>query len=587
MRTAVQTTRSAPEALLCSDAGGLRTVHLCSTTVTVRRALQQLRGRPGPQGPTTGDVWHGLLDGSPRWADARRDADGPRVLVATDLGGYQQGTVLESLLSVALTLRGARPEILLCDADLPACQLTKYAKIRPRQLVRTGTAPICPPCVAAGRDAYDPLGLPVRTLGDELTDADRARIRVEVDAMDLAALEDPAAAASSAVVEHARAGALRYYGRGDLRDEKQGQDVQRLYLRSALQTELSLRRLLRRETFDIAVFHHGIYVPQGIVGEVCREEGVRVVTSNPAYRKQTLIFSHGDSYHKTMLTETADRWDHPLDPEQEEELTAYLASRRTGAGDWIHFNTRPDEEADSVFRETGLDRDRPVVGLLSNVVWDAQLHYGSNAFPGMVEWVLHTIEAFSRRDDVQLLIRVHPAEVTGAVPSRQPLADEISRVWPTLPPNVAVVQPDSRLSTYVAMDQCDTVLIYNTKTGIELSAVGIPVVVAGEAWIRGKGFSTDVSTVAAYDEVLAALPTGARMSPDEIERARRYAYHFFYRRMVPLPLIESPQQFEYRLAVDDLARLEPGATAGLDTLCDGILDGVPFEHRPEGAAAHG
>ncbi len=166
------------------------------------------------QGPSTGDRWQALLGASSRWRLARDSAAGPRILVATDLGGYQQGTVLESLLAVALTLRGARPEILLCDADLPACQLTKYAKIRPRRLVRTGTAPICPPCVAAGRDAYDALGLPVRTLGDELGEDDRAAITDRVASMDLAALDDPAAAASSAVVEHARAGALRYYGRG-------------------------------------------------------------------------------------------------------------------------------------------------------------------------------------------------------------------------------------------------------------------------------------------------------------------------------------------------------------------------------------
>ena len=64
----------------------------------------------------------------------------------------------------------------------------------------------------------------------------------------------------------------------------------------------------------------------------------------------------------------------------------------------------------------------------------------------------HTIEAFGRRDDVQLLIRVHPAEVTGAVPSRQPLLTEIQAAFPELPKNVAVVAPESELSTYVAMD---------------------------------------------------------------------------------------------------------------------------------------
>ena len=549
--------------------------------VAARRILQSFRSmRALDPGPSTGDRWHALLDDSKAWADAKEAATGPRVLIATDLGGYQQGTVLESLIAVALTLRGARPEILLCDADLPACQLTKYAKITPRQLVRTENAPICPRCVSAGHDAFDPLGLRVRHLGDQLEQADALEIKAQVEAMDVAHFGDPSDGPGSAVVEHARAGALRYFGRGDLRAESRGEAVLRLYLRAALTTERSMRRLLEREDYDVAVFHHGIYVPQGIVGEVCRDKGVRVVNSNPAYRKQTLIFSHGDSYHKTMLSEPMSRWaDEPLSPQRESALDSYLRSRRTGEGDWIHFNTAPDEAAQSVYAETGLDPDKPIVGLLSNVVWDAQLHYGSNAFPGMVEWVRHTIDVLGSRDDVQLLIRVHPAEVTGAVPSRQPLLEEIRSAFPQLPPNVAVVAPESKLSTYVAMDLCDSVLIYNTKTGIELSAVGIPVVVAGEAWIRGKGFSTDVSSVSEYDAVLAQLPRGRRMAADEVERARRYAYHFFFRRMISLPLIESPAQFQFHLAVDDLAQLRPGATSGLDTICDGILNGTPFEQH--------
>ena len=330
--------------------------------VVARRVLQSVRSRKGGVtgdrgGPTTGDRWHDLLDASQAWADAKSAATGPRVLIATDLGGYQQGTVLESLLAVALTLRGARPEILLCDADLPACQLTKYAKISPRKLVRTGTAPVCPPCVAAGHDAFDALGLPVRHLGDQLEVSDVLAIKAQVDAMDVARLGDPDAAGGSAVVEHARAGALRYYGLGDLRTESRGEEVLRLYLRAALTTELSMRRLLEREDFDVAVFHHGIYVPQGIVGEVCRDPDVRVVNSNPAYRKQTLIFSHGDSCHKTMLSESTSRWaDDALDARREEpSWTTTSRSRRTGEGDWIHFNTAPDEAAQSFYAETGLD----------------------------------------------------------------------------------------------------------------------------------------------------------------------------------------------------------------------------------------
>ena len=60
-------------------------------------------------------------------------------------------------------------------------------------------------------------------------------------------------------------------------------------------------------------------------------------------------------------------------------------------------------------------------------MWDAQLHYPANAFPSMLDWVLQTIRYFASRPDLQLLIRVHPAEIRGTARSRQPLVPEIER----------------------------------------------------------------------------------------------------------------------------------------------------------------
>lgn len=92
------------------------------------------------------------------------------------------------------------------------------------------------------------------------------------------------------------------------------------------------------------------------------------------------------------------------------------------------------------------------------------------------------------------------------VPSRQPIVAEIKKIFPQLPPNVFVIPPESQVSTYAAMQECDTVLIYNTKTGIEISSQGIPVVVAGEAWIRNKGISLDATSPQGYFQILDQLP---------------------------------------------------------------------------------
>ena len=120
--------------------------------------------------------------------------------------------------------------------------------------------------------------------------------------------------------------------------------------------------------------------------------------------------------------------------------------------------------------------------------------------------------------------------------------------------------------------QCDSVIIFGTKTGVELTSFGIPVIVAGEAWIRNKGVTKDASSVEEYLQFLDELPLGQRMDEATTARARRYAYHFFFRRMIPLNMMEPTGGWPpYQVAIDSLNALRPGADAGLDVICQGIL----------------
>jgi hypothetical protein len=99
----------------------------------------------------------------------------------------------------------------------------------------------------------------------------------------------------------------------------------------------------------------------------------------------------------------------------------YLVSRREGLFDWIVFHRATTQDSGDIAKQAGIDPARPVIGLLTNVTWDAQLHYPANAFPNMLEWLVQTCEYFATRPDLQLLIRVHPAEISGFPPSRQPI----------------------------------------------------------------------------------------------------------------------------------------------------------------------
>lgn len=518
-----------------------------------------------------------LCQDSVFWRDAIEAAkDGPRVLIATSMGGYLHGAVVESALAVAMTLRGAKVDIFLCDGVLPGCQSIKITNASADRLANGPPLPRCSSCQELGSKLFAPFGFQIHWYSEMITMEQAATARQQAATIPLCKIRDYCLD-GLAVGEHAFAGALRYFARGDLNGEPAGEYVLRRYLEASLLSVQAITGLLQQSSYDVACFHHGLYVPQGLIGEVCRRKGTRVVNWNTAYRKHCFIFSHGDTYHHTMVSEPTIDWENlSWTPELEAKTLGYLKSRWQGTQDWIWFHDTPQEEMSQIATETGIDFSKPCIGMLTNVMWDAQLHYPSNAFPNMLEWVLQTIQYFITRPELQLIIRVHPAEIRGLIPSRQLLVPEIRRFFPALPPNVFVIPPESQISTYVLMKQCNSVIIYNTKTGIEVSSMGIPVIVAGEAWIRGKGFSLDVKSPADYFKILEQLPLPAGLNSSELERARKYAFHFFFRRMIPLPFLKPTVKTQVTIELAGLQQLEPGHFAGLDVICEGILRGTPF-----------
>lgn len=525
--------------------------------------------------------WRSQLSADPAlWASARNAAQGgPRVLMATAVGSYAHAVTLESALAVALTFRGAEVHALLCDGVMTACaecEASLYPNIA-KFVAQGPSRDLCRDCTWPARRVYEQLGLKVHRYSDWLTADDRAEARQTASSVPMSEIQG-FACDGLAIGEHAHAGALRFFATGSLDAEAEAEPVLRRYLEAALLTASASRRLLRTVGFSSAVFTHGIYVPWGVVGEVARRERVPVATWNVAYRKRRFIFSHDDTYHHTLMSEPLEHWEHDeLSQAQDRDLTNYLVSRREGLFDWIVFHRARRQDPEEIASRIGLDPSKPVIGLLTNVTWDAQLHYPANAFPNIVEWLVQTCEYFGTRRDLQLLIRVHPAEISGFPPSRQPILEELRKRIPELAPNIIVVPPDSDMSTYVLMSLCNSALIYGTKMGVELTSVGLPVVVAGEAWIRNKGLTHDASSPEEYFRILKDLPFQERLGSAQQGRARRYAYHFFFNRMIPLPFIDPKAGYPiYRLRLDRLQQLLPGASRGLDAICDGILKQRPF-----------
>lgn len=533
--------------------------------------------------------WAPVLEKSAgRWAEAGAAAkDGKRILIATDVGLHFGASRFDSLLAVALTLRGAKVDVLLCDGALPACMIgdVSWYPNLDRFVEHGPQADFCRHCHAPASDAWRAIGIEPIRIGDKLTEADHAEASAWAEAFG----DDHQRIRADPVADQGLAGALRFYARSNLAGEPEANAVLRRFLRAAWLSHRAASRALESADYAAVVLHHGIYVPQGPVLAAAKAKGVRTVSWNVGYRRRSFIFSHGESYHHTMIAERNDRWESlDLSEAWQSELTRYLHSRRGGERDWIVFGRGTEFNGKAYLERRGLDLARPFTLALTNVAWDAQLHYPSNSFASMGDWLVATVRWFADHPGEQLVLRVHPAELTGSMPARERTSDILGAAFPSLPRNVVLVDADDAISTYALIEECRAAIVYATKAGIEVAAMGKPLIVAGDAWVRGKGFSADASDPAHYLRLLEALPGFEPSPPAIVERARRYAFHYFFRRMLPiaatLPETGWPP---FNLSVSALAELEQGADPGLDVACEGILSGSPFEYRAEASAPAG
>jgi hypothetical protein len=529
--------------------------------------------------------------GQPKWKHKLTDTfkekvkkgSEKKVLIATGGGSYLSGVAIESMLGAALSLRGMEVHILLCDEVLPACFQSDIDWDRnEKKFAKSGPSDIyCKFCFSPASKMYESLGFTVHRISDLVPAEERKFLRemareLPYDQIRYYVFD------GIPVGEHAYAGTLRFYAKAELSDPYSEQ-VLRRYLEASITSAIAIKNLCKKINIYRALLHHGIYVPQGVFAESLMKLKIPIVTWHVAYRKETFMFSHDGTYHRTLMTEPVSNWENiEWSDKLNNETINYLNSRWFGTKDWIHFHRNTVFDKDVLYNEIGIKKEKPYVLLLTNVMWDAQLHYPNNAFSGMLDWIKHSIRWFINHPELQLVIRVHPAEVTGTLPSRQLVVEEIRNEFGDLPGNIFVVGPENNISTYILAEDCNSAIIYGTKTGVELAAKGIPVIVAGEAWIRNKGVTIDVNTPLQYESVLNSLPFKDRMKESEIIRARKYAFHFFFRRMIPLTFIKAKKNniAPFQIDIKDISELEQSKNRALDIICEGIINGSPFIYDP-------
>ncbi len=320
-------------------------------------------------------------------------------------------------------------------------------------------------------------------------------------------------------------------------------DLYRLRLaRNTLATQAFLH-WMRKNPAQVVILPNGSILEFGAIFQAAnwlREKvtELMVVTYEFGEQRQRIWLAQND---EVMRQSTDALWQarggKPLSEEQLKQVRE-LFSARQRASLWENFARRwqgvPNAGGEKVRADLALDT-RPIVLLATNVIGDS-LTLGRQIFSqSMTEWLKRTLVYFSRRPDVQLVVRIHPGELVTKGPS---VAEVVQQTLPVLPENIHLVTADASINTYDLVEIADLGLVYTTTVGMEIAMSGIPVIVAGQTHYRDKGFTLDPRSWTEYCQILERVlesPANFRLSQEQVQRAWEYAYRFFFEYPLPFP----------------------------------------------------
>lgn len=534
--------------------------------------------------------WLQIINNSSKFInDIERQEKEKHVLFVTGYGVGTHFLTIEPIIAMALYTRGCRISSLYCNKSLPSCEYSTVGNNKPQAMIdfRRGVSDdaICYRCNKCQNNIETTYGiLPIELHGydryleeEDYELAEELSKEIDFEKFRVFVFKD------IKVGEEAFASVLRATFMGEVHDTKVNRYLVQRYIMSGILTAIAFEKAYRDIGPDRIVCIHGIYQTHGLAVKVANKLNIPVVVlGGGGIRKDTIVVTHDETYHRQLVNEDNSVWQQFKLTEQEKQKTFEYAMLKRNNGthaDYFSYHPNPIEDVASLYQECNIDSSREIVSLYTNVIWDAQILYEGNAFENIFDWIVTSINELGKNKNIWVVIRVHPAEAKGGNPTKQPMLAEIFKRFDKLPENVRIIPPESDLSSYTLAQESVANIIYGTKMGLEIALMKRPLIVCGETFSRNKGYGLDITSRQQYIDLAKDIHNYKVDLDEKFEIALQYAHYFYFRKMVDMPFetnITSTTGSSKKLKIGSFKDISQGNSKSLDMICDGVMNLKPF-----------
>jgi hypothetical protein len=528
------------------------------------------------------EQWQDVINNSSLVLDNGKNKKSKKILFATSYGQTKWMLGVETALATCLKLRNHEPYFLICDHSLPACEWNKWGDMsidlsdyKPRfddPYYVNYNCDLCTDQLTSSLSNFNYHQVKFSSIKS----INNKKIKMkEFDDFSINDCRDYTYKGIKVGMQ-AMASVIRSLMVAYVEDDKYTRWLARRYLLAAINIVDYFEHIIETIKPDRVVLTHGVYVTHGTILLMAQKYGIPSFVYGRNYRSKAITIVKDQTYHLSFFDLDDDKWNIELTKEKREKISSYLLSREWGGEDHTTYHKNPKKDKKKIIEECNINESLPIVTLFTNVVWDAQVSYPVNIFDNMLDWLFAEIEHFKNRNDIQLIIRIHPSEARG-VGTKQPIYNEINNRYSDLPDNIILIKAESDISSYTLAEMSIATLVYCSIIGFEIATRGIPVVLAGEASYRNKGFTYDINSMNEFHKFNENILNLGKNPVEMVERSLRFAYYYFFKATIDFPIVGETTlngNVEPFLNFSSLEELKPGNNDSVDAICDGIINNV-------------
>jgi hypothetical protein len=296
--------------------------------------------------------------------------------------------------------------------------------------------------------------------------------------------------------------------------------------------------------------------------------------SRSAFNFNSIIYNSFDLFPATKRFNNyvKRRKDSRLEDFELKELRAFIGNRVAGDADLFVENNYFSASKKIVKIKDALkyDETKRNIFLFSNLYWDVGLSDRSGLFPGVLDWIVGTIEIVKKDKNCHLYIKPHPAEVFGTAGSLKGVAQFVKEKYPGGVSNLTIIEPELKFNTYQLFPLINVGVIFTGTLGLEMMLAGIPVISTGKTSHNGFNLAAEPVTLSEYSQYLLGKVEFKGVSKDLLEL---FSYFYFIRTQIPWRLTKQVYSDDFDgFLIKSLDDLQFGRDPLLDHLCNCIVD---------------